>query len=87
MMGRKAYERFRCSCGEECIMVPHHASGKLNPITVKCYEGGNIRIDLDSVIASQGTYAIVPKAEREANPIPRPVSHWATCPDAGNFRR
>jgi hypothetical protein len=86
-MGRPAYSVFTCTCGERCVMVPHEKSGKLNPITVNAYPNGNIRVNLDSVIASQGSYGIVPKAEREANPIPRPVSHWSQCPHADNFRR
>ena len=86
-MGRPAYSRFVCSCGESCVMVPSASTGKLAPITLATYPDGNIAIDLLSVNGGHGTYRIVSTAEREANPVPRPMSHWATCPDADRFRR
>lgn len=90
-MGRPAYSRFVCRCGEVCVMVPHVTTGRLAPITVVAYDDGNIRVDLASVDAAQGaphgTYAVVPTAEREADPRPRPMNHWATCTRAAEFRR
>ena len=82
---RRPYERFRCSCGEVCVMVPHAQSGKPAPITVAAYPNGNIRINLESVNAGHGTYSIVPKRERERDPRPRPLNHHADCPDRANF--
>jgi hypothetical protein len=80
-MGRKPYESFTCSCGERCIMVPHETSGKLAPITTTAYAGGTIAIALRSVNGGHGRYRIVPKAEREADPRPRPMNHFSNCPD------
>jgi hypothetical protein len=80
-MGRKANERFVCSCGEQCVMVAHEKTGKLAPITIKAYDNGNI------VLLGNGCYRIVSKAERAADPRSRLLNHWASCPDAGSFRR
>ncbi len=86
-MGRKHGEVFRCGCGEQCVMAAHHESGKLNPITVKAYDGGNIETFQATDNGPGLTYRIVPKQEREADPKPRPVSHFSNCPHVGDFRR
>lgn len=79
-MGRKAYERFVCDCGEGCVMVPHVQSGKLAPITIATYPDGNIEVDLLSVNGGHGTYRVVPERERLANPKPRLLNHFTNCP-------
>lgn len=84
-MGRKANERFVCSCGEACVMLPHERSGGLWPITVAAYDNGFVELVLDD--QANVLWRIVPKAEREADPRPRLLYHWSNCPDAAGFRR
>jgi hypothetical protein len=82
---KQPYERFRCACGEFCVMVPHEGSGKPAPITVAPYDGGNVDLVLRSVNAGQTTYRIVGTAERVADPRPRFVNHFSNCPLREDF--
>lgn len=86
-MGRKAYERFRCSCGEDCVMVPSASTGKLAPIETHRKPGGNIELEMPSSVRDHATYRIVDKRELAAEPKQRFYNHWATCKDADRFRR
>jgi len=68
-------------------MIPHETTGVPAPITRALYADGTVRITLESVNAGHGTYGIVPKAEREADPKPRPHNHWSNCPRRAESRR
>ncbi len=71
----------RCrSCNAEILWLKHAKSGKLAPIDAKPVPtGGNIRVDL-----AQGTYSIVPKAERTG---PLRTSHFSTCPHMAKWQK
>lgn len=84
---RKPYERFKCSCGEEVIMVPNDHTGKLAPIETHRKDGGNIELEMPQSARDRATYRIVDKRELAADPKPRFYNHWATCKDADRFRR
>lgn len=83
-MGRKVYEQFTCNCGIVCQMIPHETSGKLAPLTLNTNVGGNIEVLDDG--AGWVRYRIVPKAEREADPLrPRHLNHFSNCPNREQF--
>jgi hypothetical protein len=84
-MGRAAYEAFTCSCGERCLMVPHERTGTLAPITMTASLDGNIVLNLAWNAIHGNTYRIGPKAERDADPKPRLLNHFANCPDRVRF--
>lgn len=87
-MGRAAYSRFVCVCGEACVMVPHVRTGKLAPITVAEKPDGNVVVNMATVVAGHGTYRTASPTDRAAEPLrPYHLNHFASCPSASQFRR
>lgn len=83
---RQAYERFTCDCGVVCQMIPSQSTSKLAPITVYCYDGGNIEWVEDMFMNL--SYRVVPKEEIAANPdLPRHLNHWSNCTSESFHRR
>jgi hypothetical protein len=69
----------RCSsCRARILWAVSLASGKPMPLDLEQKVGGNVDV-IDGVYAR-----VVPAAERTR---PLYVSHFATCPDAGEHRR
>ena len=63
---RAAYERFRCECGEDFIMIPHATTGKPAPITIATRDVPAIERALAAGDAGDGF-------------APQQVASW-TCP-------
>lgn len=57
------------------------ASGKRNPVDMEPVPDGNIAIDEDGVARYDSRRSPLPEG------MPRYVSHFVTCPEAGRFRR
>lgn len=75
----------RCShpkCRADIFRLKHEGTGNIAPIDMEPVDGGNIEIDVEA-----GTYRIIPKDDRLANPKPRHLNHWATCAAKEEFRK
>lgn len=83
-------EDYEHSRGDECsnkkcrapiFWLNHERTGKPAPIDREPVKGGNITID-----PKEGTYRIVPKAERELSPNRKlHMNHFVTCPEREQF--
>lgn len=79
------------SCGARIVWTKTEASGGLMPVDAAPAEGGNVLFT--GVEASTMDGGTIPVARVEAGPPlfddgePRYLSHFATCPDADDWRR
>jgi hypothetical protein len=72
------------SCGAAIFYARHQGSGKEMPINA------GARIDGNVLLAEDGRYTVLGKAQLAALPTPRPplyVTHFATCPHAPGWRK
>lgn len=71
-----------CSCGARVIWARIEPSGKRHPVDADPTEDGNVALTRrgDVVIAR-----VLKKGE--AWPHPKRKSHFATCPDAAQYRK
>lgn len=72
--------RTRCPCGAVIVWAKTEA-GRTMPVDVKATHKGNLRL----VLEGDELRAYVAKPHDE--PGKRFLSHFVTCPDAGNYRR
>lgn len=81
--------RRRCrgdTCRAEIALLPTQGGSRI-PIDVAPNPAGNVRVDLDLVGEPVATVLAGPDAEqaRDAG-VQLFMTHWHTCPDAGQFR-
>lgn len=70
-------------CNEPVWWLRHTKTGKWAPIDMEPRRGGNVIVDVRN-----GTYSIVPKLERDANPETElHTNHFFTCPFADRFAK
>lgn len=73
------------SCKKEILWLAHHDTGKTMPVDLVPVVGGGIKIDVTGTKYRMITADELSKAL--LNRIPLHTSHFATCPDAQNFRK
>lgn len=86
-MGRKAYQRVKCSCGELVTFVPSESTGRLAPIEDRLDDGGNVVLIQATDNGTGYTYQVLSDEERATDPRPRHLNHWSKCFHTDKFRR
>lgn len=71
------------SCGTRVWFLRHERTGTVTPIETEPAPKGDIAVDLD-----RGTWRVVrQRSKRQAPDGPLHMAHFATCTEAGNWRR
>lgn len=84
MSGDLGYRVEKCrSCGAPVVWAKHFTTGKSSPIDPEPVDGGNVALWPDDE-TGDAVYSI-PKKGALSGPLR--TSHFATCPDAGRWRR
>lgn len=78
------------ACQRPIVWAVHERTHNRAPFDPGLDPDGNVEIALAKPAGFDGplyTYRVVPKAEREAEPRGRHLSHFVTCTDPDRFRR